>query len=97
MEEETCALCRRPLGRLREKHHLVPRSFGGRATVDLHPICHRKIHDVLSERELARDYGTTEALRRHPEITPFLRWLRNKPADFHKVTRPSAGRRQRQR
>ena len=95
MEEETCALCRRPLGRRREKHHLVPRSLGGRETVDLHPICHRKIHDVLSERELAQDYRTSEALRCHPEIAPFLRWLRNKPADFHKVTRPSAGRRQR--
>lgn len=96
MDEETCALCRRPLGRRREKHHLVPRSFGGRETVTLHPICHRKVHDVLSERELAQDYGTTEALRGHPEIAPFLRWLRKKPADFHKVTRPSAGRRRRQ-
>ncbi len=95
MEEETCALCRRPLGRRREKHHLVPRSFGGRETVKLHPICHRKVHDILSERELAEDYRTPEALRRHPEIATFLRWLRNKPADFHKVTRPSAGRRQR--
>ncbi len=95
MEEETCALCRRPLGRRREKHHLVPRSFGGRETVNLHLICHRKVHDVLSERELAQGYATPEALRRHPEIAPFLRWLRNKPADFHKVTRPSAARRRR--
>ena len=95
MEEETCALCRRPLGRLREKHHLVPRSFGGRETVELHPICHRKVHDVLGERELAQDYATPEALRSHPEIARFLRWLRNKPADFHKLTRPSAARRRR--
>ena len=95
MDEETCALCRRPLGRLREKHHLVPRSLGGRETVDLHPICHRKVHDVLSERELGRAYRTPEALRGHREIAPFLRWLRNKPVDFHKVTRPSAGRRRR--
>ena len=94
-DEETCALCRRPLGRRREKHHLVPRSLGGRVTVDLHPICHRKVHDVLSERELAQGYSTSEALRGHPEIAPFLRWLRNKPADFHKLTRPSANRKRR--
>ena len=89
MEAEPCALCLRPLGRLREKHHLVPRSHGGRETVTLHPICHRKIHDALSEREMAQAYASPEALRRHPEIGKFLRWLRDKPADFHKVTRRS--------
>ena len=94
-DEETCALCRRLLGRLREKHHLVPRSLGGRVTVELHPICHRKVHDVLSERELAEGYSTPEALHGHPEIAPFLRRLRNKRADFHKLTRPSANRKRR--
>ena len=95
MEEETCGLCLRPLGRRREKHHWVPRSYGGRETAPLHPICHSKIHSVLSERELARSYHSAEALRGHPEIESFLRWLANKPPDFHKPTRRARNRRPR--
>ena len=85
--EPVCALCARPLGTRREKHHLVPRSFGGRQTVDVHPICHRKIHAALSEKELHDAYDTVGRLRRHPEIAKFVRWVRRRHPDFHKSTR----------
>lgn len=95
MEQEICGLCRRPLGRRREKHHWVPRSYGGLETAPLHPICHSKIHSVLTERELAQSYYSAEALRGHPEIESFLRWLASKPPDFHKPTRSARNRRRR--
>ena len=85
--EDVCALCARPLGTRREKHHLVPRSYGGRETVEVHPICHRKIHAALSEKELHDGYDTVERLRRHPEIAKFIRWVAGKHPDFHKATR----------
>lgn len=89
----SCALCGRPLGACAEKHHLVPRSQGGRETVDVHPICHRKIHSLFRERELAQAYATPTALRAHPEMAALIRWIANKPADFHKRTaRAASGR-----
>ncbi len=85
----TCALCGRPLGVRIEAHHLIPKSFRGRETVALHPICHRKIHTVLSERELQRRFHTIEALRGHEEIARFIAWIANKEPNFHVATRAS--------
>ncbi|MCW2275211.1 hypothetical protein GJ654_14400 [Rhodoblastus acidophilus] len=59
--DATCALCGRRLGARLEAQHLMPKTFGGRETVALHPICHRKIHTSLSERELRDRYHTVSA------------------------------------
>lgn len=82
-----CALCRRPLGTRVEWHHLVPESQGGRETAAVHPICHRTIHATLPNAELARDYAEPDALRAHPDIARYLRWIADKPADFHAPVR----------
>ncbi|MFZ5748329.1 MAG: HNH endonuclease signature motif containing protein [Pseudomonadota bacterium] len=82
-----CALCGRPLGRRVEWHHLVPKSQGGRDTVALHPICHRAVHAGASNVELARHYADVAALRARPDIARFLRWVADKPPDFHAPTR----------
>ncbi|MFP4271348.1 MAG: HNH endonuclease [Alphaproteobacteria bacterium] len=76
-----------------DRHHLVPKTEGGRDTVVMHRICHRKIHSVLSERELATGYADLAALKAHPEIARFVRWVRRKPAEFHKRTEPARRRR----
>lgn len=89
-EEALCPLCGRPFGLRTEDHHLIPRSRGGRETVKIHPICHRKIHTTLTEREIAEDYATVPALKAHPDIARFIRWVRNKPPDFYKRTERSA-------
>ncbi len=89
--ELRCALCDRPLGRKVEWHHVVPKSEGGRDTVPLHPICHRAIHAHASNAELARLYPTLDALREREDITRFLRWVADKPPDFHAPTRRVRG------
>lgn len=81
-----CWLCVRPLGKRIEWHHPLPKSRGGRATVPVHPICHRAIHANLGNVELAKGGGSAEALRAHPEIAKFLNWIAGKPADFHART-----------
>lgn len=81
-----CALCGRPLGVRVEWHHVVPRSEGGTDTVPLHPICHRAIHAAADNPTLARA-GTLEAIRDLPPLSRFLRWIADKPADFHAPTR----------
>jgi len=86
MQDNICPLCDRPLGQKSEKHHVIPKSKGGKETVSVHPICHRKIHKVFSRRELVH-LKTIAALKMHPDIQAFIRWLANKPPDFYRRTR----------
>ena len=90
-ELQTCFLCGRPLGRKVERHHPVPKSRGGRETAPVHPICHRAIHAVLSNKELERGFAGAEALRAHPELAKFIAWVANKDPDFHAPTRRKRG------
>ncbi len=86
-----CPLCERPIPPAqRDAHHLVPKSRGGVQTAFLHRICHRQVHALLTEAELARDYATADALRAHPGMARFLAWVRRKPDDFFERTRKSA-------
>jgi hypothetical protein len=62
-ELEVCALCERSIPpALRDAHHLVPKSRGGVDTVFLHRACHKQVHALFTETELARYYSTTQAL-----------------------------------
>ena len=82
-EEALCPLCGRPLGTVNiDRHHLVPRTFKGREQFPVHKICHRKIHSVLSERELLQHYHSWDALRAHPDIAAFIAWVARKPPGF---------------
>ena len=78
-----CALCERPLGAQVEWHHLVPRSEGGRETAPVHPICHRTIHALVPNAELARRFADPAVLRAHDDVARFLRWIADKPPDLH--------------
>jgi hypothetical protein len=82
-----CALCARPLGAKVEWHHPVPKAEGGTATVPVHPICHRAIHAALTNAQLAKEGGNMVALAAHPALAAFLRWVADKPPDFHAPTR----------
>ena len=84
--EKNCALCGRPLGKTTQKHHLVPKSQGGTETIPLHAICHRKIHALFNEKELARSFCTIEALLANEEIQTFVNWVANKHPDFYRRT-----------
>ena len=86
-EAEKCALCERPLGARIEWHHLVPKSQGGRDTVAVHPICHRTIHALVANAELARAFADPATLRQREDVARFLRWIADKPPDFHAPVR----------
>jgi len=85
-----CPLCERviPPGVPQNLHHLIPKLKGGKGgpTVLLHVICHKEIHASLSEAELARDYSTIEALRAHPRINKFVKWVQKRPPEFNSRT-----------
>lgn len=85
-----CPLCERTIPpSQRDAHHLIPKSKGGRQTEYLHRICHRQIHALLTETELARQFNSVEALLAHPDIALFVAWVKTKPDDFMERTRKS--------
>ncbi len=85
-----CPLCDRPIppDAPQSLHHLVPKLRGGKGgpTVLIHQICHNEIHATLSEAELARVYNTPDALRGHPRLAKFFKWVAKRPPDFHSKT-----------
>lgn len=85
--ELACWLCRRPIAMRVQWHHPVPKSKKGRSTVPVHPICHRTIHANFTNAELARIGDDPSTLRENDRIARFLRWIANKPPDFHAPTR----------
>ena len=79
--DHQCALCKRAELEL-TRHHLIPRArhrkpriqkefasdeLTGRIAM-LCRACHKFIHSVLSEKQLASSYNTVEQLLAHPEI-----------------------------
>ncbi|MEM9032708.1 MAG: hypothetical protein AAGB18_08680, partial [Pseudomonadota bacterium] len=59
-------------------------------------ICHKEIHATLSEADLARNFATVDALRAHPRLAAFVRWVSKRPPEFlSKVPGARRGRRAR--
>ena len=77
-----CGLCGRAFERSRlTRHHGLPRSEGG--TLEdvglLCPQCHSMVHATYTNETLARQYPTLKELRRAPELTSFIKWVRKQP------------------
>lgn len=76
-----CPLCEREIATAqRDAHHLIPKSKGGRETQFLHRICHRQIHALFTENELANQYNSVENLLLHAEVSKFVAWVKTKPS-----------------
>ncbi|MBC8636152.1 HNH endonuclease [Caballeronia sp. EK] len=92
-QEETCALCGRAVPPSeRDLHHLVPKSQGGKQTAVLHRICHRQLHALFTEKELAQRYSTVDALLAHEAVHSFVEWVKTKPDSFYQRTRRARAR-----
>ena len=85
-----CPLCQRKIPHSqRDAHHLVPKSKGGTHTQYLHRICHRQIHALFTETELARQFNSLDTLLAHPDIAVFVAWVKTKPDAFMERARKS--------
>ena len=84
--ETFCLLCERPIPKNvpQSIHHLIPKSKGGKhgPRVLLHHICHKQIHSIFSEKELASSYNEIGKIKEHPIMGKFLRWVSKRPPDF---------------
>ena len=91
-----CPVCSRMMlstGRSVDRHHLIPRSKGGKEQELVHRMCHQKIHSLFSENELKREYCTWEALRMHPDMQTFISWIQKKAIDYYDTNARSARKR----
>jgi 5-methylcytosine-specific restriction protein A len=89
--ETRCGLCERAVQHT-SRHHLVPREEGGRHgdTVDLCQPCHSSVHRFLSNRALAQQYNTVEALRTAEELQGYLSWIRKNKVEKIRNRRASS-------
>lgn len=76
-----CQLCDRDFEEL-TVHHLIPRQqtkkkrLDSSRTIDICSACHRQVHTLFSNRQLAVELNTLETLKVHPDMAKFLNWAR---------------------
>jgi len=84
-----CPICNReiPNGKS-DTHHLIPVSKKGRTgpTVELHRICHDKIHSLWDNNQLKNTYNTVNSMLESGELDAFIKWVSKKPPDFYDST-----------
>jgi hypothetical protein len=91
--EATCSLCARTVPTdMITLHHLLPKEHGGTAAHRL-PFCrpcHKQIHALFSNKQLADKYSSIDALRAAPELAAFLPWIRKQRENRNFRTATSA-------
>ena len=92
----TCELCKRQEVETTE-HHLTPKEMGGTfmPTAMLCIPCHKQIHALYTNDELAVRLNTIQDLRSDPKISSFIKWIRKQPASKIVRTRKSNERKKR--
>lgn len=81
-----CELCERDLERL-TAHHLVPRQNTKRKnedpapTIEICSACHRQIHSLFDNKQLAQELNTLDKLKSEPQMQKFLSWVKKQKPD----------------
>jgi 5-methylcytosine-specific restriction endonuclease McrA len=78
--KESCSLCGRviPSKDYLEKHHLTPRSKGGKETAPVCIDCGNQVHQLFTNNELRDKYNSIEALREDHRIQKWISWIRKR-------------------
>ncbi|WP_270181476.1 HNH endonuclease [Alkalihalobacillus sp. CinArs1] len=76
-----CELCGRK-GVSSTVHHLTPKEEGGTfgPTANLCPACHKQIHALYTNQELAIRLNTIKKLKEDDQIRRFLKWIKKQPS-----------------
>ncbi|WP_102347671.1 restriction endonuclease [Bacillus sp. Marseille-P3661] len=93
---EVCDLCGRN-GVDTTIHHLVPKELGGTfgATAKLCIPCHKQIHALYTNEEIAARLTTLPELRNDEKLSRFIKWIRKQPSTKIMKIRKSNDRKQR--
>jgi hypothetical protein len=62
-------------------HHLLPKEMGGNygPTADLCIPCHKQIHALYTNDEIAARLSTLPELREDENLARFIKWIRKQP------------------
>jgi 5-methylcytosine-specific restriction enzyme A len=62
-------------------HHLLPKEMGGTfgETAELCIPCHKQIHALYTNEEIALRLTTIPALREDEKLSSFIKWIRKQP------------------
>lgn len=76
-------------------HHLLPKEMGGTFsdTANLCIPCHKQIHALYSNKEIATRLTTLRELREDEMLSRFIKWIRKQPPTKIMKNRKSNGRR----
>ena len=75
--ESNCPLCDMPLvpGPSINRHHLIPKLKGGSDAIEMHVICHSKLHSIWSENEMRDTYHKWDQILSDERIIKFRSWV----------------------
>lgn len=77
-----CPICERHIpDYLMTKHHLIPRSKGGKDIEFICLACHNQIHLLFSNRELESNLNNVQKIQNHTKMKSFIQWIRKRPAE----------------
>ncbi|WP_078555114.1 HNH endonuclease [Bacillus alkalicellulosilyticus] len=88
----TCELCGRETSQL-TVHHLIPREEGGAllAKAMLCIPCHKQIHALYTNKELALRLHTIKSLQADEKIKKYLKWIRKQaPTQMVKIKKSNS-------
>jgi len=76
-----CELCGRK-GVETTIHHLLPKEMGGTfgTTASLCIPCHKQIHALYTNEEIAARLSTIQELRADEQLSRFIKWIRKQPS-----------------
>lgn len=95
---ENCPLCSRPMpDGSYNSHHLIPKTFKGKDVIDLHFICHSKLHHTFSERDMANYYHTIDRIMENKDIQKFVKWVSKKDPMFYDGNKDTKQRKRKRR
>ena len=61
------------------KHHVLPKSQGGKETVLICEECHKQIHTTLTNKQIEKSFVSIESLKEHEEIAKWITWRQKHP------------------
>lgn len=73
---DPCPICGRP-NFYPSDHHMIPKSQGGRTTKTICRDCHKACHSLFTNKQLAAQYHTAEALLAHEGFAKMVSFLRH--------------------
>ena len=76
--KKLCPICETFVGT--SKHHIVPKSKKGKDIVLICDSCHKQIHSIFTNDELAKQFFTIEKLKQNENVQKWIKWRKTHPS-----------------